>query len=44
MSLLKENDVLLVLGKGIEPYQLINGKKIPFNDLNVILESVKVHE
>lgn len=44
VSLLKENDVLLVLGKGIEPYQLINGKKIPFNDLNVILESVKVHE
>ena len=30
------NDIILVLGKGIEEYQLINGEKIYHNDIEVI--------
>jgi len=33
-----ENDVVLVLGKGRENYQEINGKKIPYSDLEIINE------
>jgi len=35
---LEEGEVLLVLGKGDEVYQEINGKKIPFDDREVIRE------
>jgi UDP-N-acetylmuramoyl-L-alanyl-D-glutamate--2,6-diaminopimelate ligase len=43
ISLLKENDILLVLGKGHEEFIIIKDKKIPFNDKKVIemlIESV----
>ena len=33
--MLKENDILLVLGKGHEEYQIINDKKIYFSDKKV---------
>ena len=33
---LKDNSVLLVLGKGHEMYQEIKNKKINFNDFNYI--------
>ena len=33
-----ENDVVVVLGKGGEDYQEINGKKIPYSDLEIINE------
>ena len=33
-----ENDVVVVLGKGREDYQEINGKKIPYSDLEIINE------
>ena len=36
ISLLKENDMLLVLGKGHEEFIIMKDKKIPFNDRNVI--------
>jgi len=35
---LEDGEVLLVLGKGDEVYQEINGKKIPFDDREVIRE------
>lgn len=36
LSRLNENDYLLILGKGIENYIEINGKKEQYSDLNVI--------
>jgi UDP-N-acetylmuramoyl-L-alanyl-D-glutamate--2,6-diaminopimelate ligase len=33
---LHQNDVLLIAGKGHEEYQLINGKKLPFSDFEVV--------
>ena len=46
ISLLKENDILLILGKGHEEFIIIKDKKIPFNDKKevekLISESVKI--
>ena len=36
--LLKEDEILLILGKGHEEFQEINGTKIPFNDQRVVEE------
>ena len=33
-----ENDVVVILGKGRENYQEINGKKLPYSDLEIINE------
>ena len=33
---LKEDEILLILGKGHEEFQEINGTKIPFNDQKVV--------
>ena len=38
-----ENDVGVVLGKGSEDYQEINGKKIPYSDLEIINEYRDAH-
>lgn len=38
VSLLKENDFLLILGKGHEDFMIIKDKKIPFNDKFVLEE------
>lgn len=38
LNLLKENDILLVLGRGNEKYQLIKNQKIPCNDIEMIKE------
>jgi len=38
----KEDEVLLVLGKGDETYQEINGKKIPFDD-RVIIRNLMIN-
>lgn len=35
--MLKENDVLLILGKGHEEFMIIGREKIPFNDKKVVL-------
>ncbi len=35
---LRENDVLVVLGKGREEYQDVNGEKIFYSDINIIEE------
>jgi len=38
ISLLKNNDILLILGKGHENYQIINNKKYYFNDKEIALK------
>ena len=35
------NDIVLVAGKGHESYQLVNNKKIPFSDREIILTWLK---
>lgn len=37
----KKNDILLVLGKGHENYQIIGNKKYPFNDKKIIEELLR---
>jgi len=41
VNTLSENDILLVLGKGIENYQIFNEKKIYHNDIDIIKELIK---
>lgn len=41
IQMLTKNDILLVLGKGHENYQLINGIKYHFDDKEVILKNIK---
>lgn len=41
ISLLKENDILLILGKGHEEVMIINDQKIPFHDRTVVDEYIK---
>lgn len=41
ISLLKEDDVLLIGGRGHEQYQTCNGIKIPFHDKKVVLECIE---
>lgn len=40
IQLLENNDILMVLGKGHEDYQIIGNKKIPFDDKKVVLENI----
>ncbi len=40
IQMLKKNDILLVLGKGHEKYQIINGIKYDFDDKQIILENI----
>ncbi|MFN6038355.1 MAG: UDP-N-acetylmuramoyl-L-alanyl-D-glutamate--2,6-diaminopimelate ligase [Bacteroidota bacterium] len=40
-SLAKPGDIILIAGKGHEKYQEINGVKHPFDDLEVLRESLK---
>lgn len=42
MQLLKERDILLVLGKGHEEFIIVKDKKIPFNDKKIVQELIKV--
>ena len=41
ISLLKENDVLLILGKGHEEFMIVKDEKIPMNDRKVVLDILK---
>jgi len=41
ISLLKENDILLILGKGHEEFIIVKDKKIPFNDKNEVNMLIK---
>ena len=40
INIMKENDILLIAGKGHEKYQEIKGSKIPFDDEVVVKEAI----
>ncbi|MFD1551888.1 UDP-N-acetylmuramoyl-L-alanyl-D-glutamate--2,6-diaminopimelate ligase [Putridiphycobacter roseus] len=40
-ALAEKGDILLVAGKGHEKYQEINGKRFPFDDLEILKETLK---
>ena len=42
LKLKKEEDILLIAGKGHETYQEIDGKKIPFDDRKVVKELLRL--
>ena len=44
VELLHPGDVLFVAGKGHESGQIIGQETLPFNDMNVIRDAVRVHE
>ena len=41
IQLLTNNDILMVLGKGHEKYQIIGDTKIPFDDKQIVLNTIK---
>ena len=41
MKNMKEDDILLIAGKGHETYQEVAGKKIPFDDVQVVVNEYK---
>lgn len=43
-SLAEEGDIILIAGKGHEKYQEINGVKMPFDDMQVVQETLKLLE
>ena len=40
--MLKKNDILLILGKGHEDYQIIGHEKIYFDDKKIVLDYLKM--
>jgi UDP-N-acetylmuramyl tripeptide synthase len=41
ISLAKTGDVIFVLGKGHEDYQILSGGKVPFSDREVVESALK---
>lgn len=41
IQMLEKNDILLLLGKGHEDYQIIKNKKHPFSDKNIVLKYIR---
>ena len=41
-ALAEENDIILVAGKGHENYQEINGERFPFDDLDILSETLTI--
>ena len=41
VNMLQPGDILVVAGKGHENYQIINGKKVPFDERGIILEAAE---
>ena len=31
-----KNSIILILGKGVEKYQIIKNKKIPYSDIDIV--------
>ena len=40
IQILEKNDILLVLGKGHETYQIIGNKKYDFDDKKIVLDNI----
>lgn len=40
-GLLKENDTLVVMGKGVENFQKVGKEKIPYSDIKIVQELIK---
>ena len=40
IQMLKNSDILLVLGKGHETYQIINGTKYDFDDKKIVIDNI----
>ena len=43
-TLAEDGDIILIAGKGHEKYQEIMGKKLPFDDLQIVNETLKMLE
>ncbi len=41
VSIAQKGDIILLAGKGHEDYQLINGEKIPFSELGILIDCTK---
>lgn len=41
-AMAKEGDIVLVAGKGHEKYQDINGERIPFDDMEILIEMLQI--
>ena len=41
IQMLEKNDILLLLGKGHEDYQIIKNKRYPFSDKNIVLKYIR---
>ena len=41
IQMLEKNDILLLLGKGHEDYQIIKSRKYPFSDKNIVLKYIR---
>ena len=41
IQMLEKSDILLLLGKGHEDYQIIKNKKYPFSDKNIVLKYIR---
>ena len=41
IQILEKNDILLLLGKGHEDYQIIKNKKYPFSDKNIVIKYIR---
>ena len=42
IDMLKENDTLLILGKGHEEFISIKGNRVPFNDMKAVKKYIQV--
>ena len=40
IQLLSNNDILMVLGKGHEKYQIIGNVKLPFDDKQIVIDNI----
>ena len=40
IQMLEENDILMILGKGHETYQIIGNKRIDFDDKKIVTDNI----
>ena len=41
LSKMKPGDIFIIAGKGHESYQLVNNRKLPFNDIEIVRNSLE---